>query len=257
MGEKGSRRYIGLAAAAVIGLAVGGGLGYFAGSGLGQKSGGAGIAFEQKYFARPEEAVQYYTDSIAEGKYTRALNACSVENRADQLDFVEMMDALGGYSANMMLPDYDLYRDMNVSQNYAGQVGALRYLLLALCADDPGEALSARLVEKGQGEALYEELDPDHLKDFRMLRCERIQNQPFDERFAESHGYLDYTEYNEFLTLYQADGDTYIGGFGCAKDGNGWTIVNVGSLYAGISLPGVERGSEEEFEELLDSLSDL
>ena len=222
----------------------------------------SGIASRQIHFEEAQQAVDYYMDCIAKQEYTKALNVCAIVDPAKGQDFSMIVDNAQIYTVNMPFPEYPQYMDINISSNYSLHLSNLRLFLLTMCLypENPVEPRSVKGEESGA--LLYQEFNPEKLKDFQVLRCEKLDFGQDDfkkqayQRWSEvAESQYGQTDSADFLMLYQANGTTFVGGINCVKYEDGWVIKNLYSTMTGTSVSGAEAGTEEDFEGIFAELA--
>ncbi len=207
-------------------------------------------------FSTPEDAIRYFFDGIAEGDFSKILQACAIDEISEnfRLDLsVERLRAFMPY-IEYAPSDNSLYVDINktaVASRIAGQVKIFAYSLLSTQIVD--YAQTSRM-DVDTAVSFMNEVDPSRLvtlevKEIGLPNQESMNSARYQDnaiKMAHVYGADDSTER---VALFTFEGNSYMLGFTLLRYGENWKISNASSPIAGTNSLGIPaKITAEEFE---------
>jgi len=218
------------------------------------------VFYGQEFYSSPEQAAEFFTESIAKNDFSAALSAFAIKKRAENYDFKTTVGRLSAFSPySSLAPDYEAYTVLNEADLANDAAMQVKWFVYSFFYDAPDDSQWQTFDDSDQIAALYETLDPAVLSSLKLVRIDRIlpssQNAEGYEASIQSSN-LSYgsTDLQEYFALYEWNGTCYYGGFQFAQYSDGWQIVMLNSILGGTSIYGdVTETSMEAYLALLNS----
>ncbi|WZH51751.1 MAG: hypothetical protein PIR53_17250 [Nocardioides alkalitolerans] len=217
---------------------------------------------EGRGFASPEEAIEFSTESLADGDAEAALSAWSAGEQARGSDFVgslEYLEAYAPYNPNILPGDDDFFAGLGVVAREGGAADQIRRLTYSLLVPDLSQDQVTPLSDDApSAQELRDDLDSGRLAGLTAQRIERLEGP---ERLAENYEraaeLVGADERREYLVLYAWEGETYLGAVGVLRYDDEWSIDAFSAPIANVSVGVVTPASEDEFDDALASVAEL
>lgn len=214
-----------------------------------------------KAFETPEDVIEQFVLAVQNNDFDSALELFAVSNMVEGYDFEANIERIGAFlPINSMAPqDYEAYTVINNTyqlDSASSQIKMFVYSLL-LPEIDPTKPLFFQEIEDLNIDFL-DALDPSQLDSLELVRSDysspEIQksdrHQENIEKLADVFGFTDQEEY---VALYEFEGDYYLGGFVLVEYETGWQISGLGAPLAGVSFYGSTNPiSESEYLEIIE-----
>lgn len=223
---------------------------------------GGGDDDEGRGFASPEEAIEFSTDSIADGDAAAAISAWRPEEQARGNDLVatlERLQAFTPYNASILPGDDELFAGLGAAGRAGGAAEQYRRLTYSLLVPDLSPDSVTPLTDDGapSAEEIRDDLDSSRLEGLRAERIEQLEgSERLTESYDEAARLVGADERREYLVLYEWDGETYLGAVGVLRYDDEWSIDALGSPIVNVSVGILEPASEDDFDERLASVDD-
>ncbi|WP_447644011.1 hypothetical protein [Nocardioides zeae] len=217
---------------------------------------------EGRGFASPEEAIEFSTESIADGDAGAALSAWSSEAQARGSDFVESLEyfaAYAPYNPSILPGDDELFAGLGSAARTGGAADQVRRLAYSLLVPDLSQDQTTPLSDDDAPSAdeLRDDLDSSRLDGLRAERIERIEGpERLTETYERAARLVGADERREYLVLYEWEGETYVGAVGVLRYDDEWSIDALSSPIVNLSPGTLEPASEDDFDERLSSVED-
>lgn len=224
---------------------------------------GGDDAAEGRGFASPEEAIEFSTESLADGDADAALSAWSSGEQARGSDFVgslEYLQAYAPYNPSILPGDDELFAGLGVAARNGGAADQYRRLTYSLLVPDLSQDQVTPLSDDDapSAEELRDDLDSSRLAGLRAERIERLEGpERLTENYDRAARLVGADERREYLVLYEWEGDTYLGAVGVLRYDDEWSIDALSAPIANVSVGSLEPASEDDFDEALASVADL
>ncbi len=217
---------------------------------------------EGRGFASPEEAIEFSTDSLADGDAAAAISAWRAEEQARGNDLVatlERLQAFAPYNASILPGDDELFAGLGAAGRAGGAAEQYRRLTYSLLVPDLSPDSVTPLTDDGapSAEEISDDLDSSRLEGLRAERIEQLEgSERLTESYDEAARLVGADERREYLVLYEWEGETYLGAVGVLRYDDEWSIDALGSPIVNVSVGILEPASEDDFDERLASVED-
>ncbi len=216
-------------------------------------------SIESKAYDTPEEVIDQFVLAIQSNDFESALELFAVNNMVEGYDFEAYVERINAFMPiNSMAPqEYEAYSAIN--QTYqsniaSNQIKMFTYSLLIPELDLTSMTFLQDIEDDNID--LLDELDPSQLGSLELVRADfsspelqRSDNyQDSVDKSARIYGFGDQEEY---VALFEFEGDYYLGGFVLVEYEEGWQISGLGAPLAGVSFLGVEQITESEYLEII------
>lgn len=214
-------------------------------------------------FASPEEAIEFSTESLADGDAEAALSAWSAGEQARGSDFVgslEYLEAYAPYDPNILPGDDDFFAGLGGVAREGGAADQIRRLTYSLLVPDLSQDQVTPLSDDDAPSAqeLRDDLDSGRLAGLTAQRIERLEGpERLTETYDRAAELVGADERREYLVLYEWEGETYLGAVGALRYDDEWSIDALSAPIANVSVGTLEPASEAEFDDALASVADL
>lgn len=218
---------------------------------------------EGRGFASPEEAIEFSTESLADGDAEAALSAWSAGEQARGSDFVgslEYLEAYAPYNPNILPGDDDFFAGLGVVAREGGAADQIRRLTYSLLVPDLSQDQVTPLSDDDapSAEELRDDLDSGRLAGLTAQRIERLEGpERLTETYDRAAELVGADERREYLVLYEWEGETYLGAVGVLRYDDEWSIDAFSAPIANVSVGIVTPASEDDFDDALASVADL
>ncbi|MCA9835716.1 MAG: hypothetical protein KC422_02330 [Trueperaceae bacterium] len=211
-------------------------------------------------FETAEDAITHYFEGLTENKFSKVLEACAVNEIAENFDFAFNVQTMG----NMMMlepspapSNYPFYAELNKVQIASAIARQVKFFSLALLSATELNSLPIMNVNEASTAAFIEQVNPESLAGIE-LKSIAIPNQEATEkdfylqissRVAQTYGA---DEASERVALFSFENDLYFIGFRLLRYGNSWKILSQDSPLAASEPTGTPKKiTPEEFDALI------
>ncbi|MEO8607621.1 MAG: hypothetical protein ABI690_07055 [Chloroflexota bacterium] len=209
-------------------------------------------------FSTPEDTITSFFEGVAEGDFSKILQACAINEISENFHFDLNIDRLQAFlpSQSYAPTDYPLYVELNKAQiasRIASQVKILAYSLLS--TQDIDYSLMTRM-DVDTALSFMNEVDPSRLanlevQEIHLSNPKHMSDTRYEEnavKIARVYGADDSTER---LALFTFEQNYYMLGFTLFKYGETWKISSLSSPIANTTeLGGAGKTTKEEFESM-------
>ena len=219
-------------------------------------------AYEDKSFASPEEALNYFVEEMRACDLEGALEAFPVVRAAENFDFDKYLDRLQGWAPSdiMNYPSTcELYKNLNQSKFVSKILSYVCNFTLFLCSDDIFLDGNAIMIEEmdipGLMEAAAEETS--QIADLELVRMDyydpEIQDgEGMQESWKEQAALYGGDGFAQYFVQYRMGDTLYLGGATFIRYGEEYYLWELDCTLSGIRLEGaVMAVTEEEYNNIV------
>lgn len=204
-------------------------------------------AGEERGFASPEDAVDYFVMCVAAGDLAGATDAFTITSAVKGFSFEASSERLGAVSPATWLPEAPEYRAVNEGRRRGDVAFQLGFLIEYVAAPDRDFGTTQELSTDLTAADLGADLAPERLTGLSVIRVDDVigpdGQDPGPSGAAIAGGY-GADEFREVAVLYDTSEGPALGGVQLFRFGDEWFIWNLSSAVLGLSMSQLEPISE-------------
>ncbi len=218
---------------------------------------GSGMGIASKKFSTPEDAMQYFAKCVGSGDVNGALAAFDFEEKAEKTDFAAAIDYVRAfYPTQMTFPaKYKEYGQMNKIYIASQDSSYIKMFMYSFLLDEKytGGTVVNMNGNSDTSSDILNHIDPSRINGLKLVRADLASpgkqstsaNLSNVQKRAKVYGFTDFRDY---VALYEWNGQTYLGGFLLVKYDNYWKINALTSNFGGTPSYGtVSPVTEKEY----------
>lgn len=216
-------------------------------------------------FSTPEDTIDYFAKCMSSEDSEGALQAFAISEQASGYDAEKYMDRLQCYFPMMLSPGGNsTYNPLNEGILYgraSAQIQKFIYSFILPTAFTDGYTLTIPNMPMGVSETVTEMLDTSKIRNVTLVRADEVspdiqQSEQNQKNFTITAKCFGADGVEDYVALYELDGEYYVGGFFLLEYNGSWKIQSLNSLLAGTSSAGnVIRTTKADYMDMISGYS--
>jgi hypothetical protein len=212
---------------------------------------------EAATFFAPEDAIQAYLDGVAQNDVAKILQACAIDEMAENFKFDRSAARLSIlYFPGLAPSDNPLYVEMNKAQLTAQILNQVKYFAYGLLSHEEVGNAPVVTADAERANKFMQDVDPKRLSTIALNKIALPNPKVMKEAnylttMAKNAAVYGADEATERVALITFDENRYLLGFTLLRFGNNWKISTQSSALANTSSLGIpQKTTIEEFDTL-------